>query len=149
MADNVLTNPLTVQGNITIAAPGTRLLMGSDDSTLSLLGGKIKGSGSYMDFYGQDNAGTPGGIELVSKGMGNFVFYNSPTPGTVTGQVELFRVSPLGLFSFSGTAPGIRLSNLTTTQRDAIVSPQSGNLIFNTDTKKLNFYDGTAWQPVA
>lgn len=51
-----------------------------------------------------------------------------------------------GLIQFSGTTHGgIRLNNLTTTQRDAISSPTAGQLIWNTTTSRANIYDGAAW----
>ncbi len=34
---------------------------------------------------------------------------------------------------------------MTETQRDAITSPALGLMVFNTTTKKPNYYDGTAW----
>jgi len=40
------------------------------------------------------------------------------------------------------------LPRMTTTQRDAIPSPATGLLIFNTTTKKLGYYSGTAWGQV-
>ena len=40
---------------------------------------------------------------------------------------------------------GVRFPNMTTTQRDAIVTPQAGLLIFNTTTSVYNFHNGTIW----
>src|SRR6185295_16452619 len=37
---------------------------------------------------------------------------------------------------------------MTTTQRDAISSPTEGSVIYNTTTKELNRYNGTAWAAV-
>lgn len=51
-----------------------------------------------------------------------------------------------GLLAFSGTTHvGIRLNNLTTTQRDAISSPAAGSMIWNTTTSRNNIYNGSAW----
>lgn len=38
---------------------------------------------------------------------------------------------------------------MTTTQRDAIASPQQGLMIFNTTTKELNLYNNSTWTVVA
>ena len=46
------------------------------------------------------------------------------------------------------TTQGALLPRMTTTQRDAIASPATGLLIFNTTTKKLDYYSGTAWGQV-
>jgi hypothetical protein len=40
------------------------------------------------------------------------------------------------------------LASLTTTQRDAITSPASGTLIYNSTTARPNYYDGSAWAAV-
>lgn len=51
-----------------------------------------------------------------------------------------------GLISFSGTShAGIRLNNLTTTQRNAIGSPAAGSLIWNTTDSRVQVHNGTAW----
>jgi len=42
----------------------------------------------------------------------------------------------------------LELDTLTTTQRDALVSPPEGCLIYNTTNGKLEFYTGTAWEPI-
>jgi hypothetical protein len=41
------------------------------------------------------------------------------------------------------------LENLTTTQRNAIVSPATGRLIWNTTTARVETYNGSFWQGVA
>lgn len=46
------------------------------------------------------------------------------------------------------TARGAQLPSLTSTQRDAVVSPTAGLVIFNSTTGVLNYYDGAAWQAV-
>ena len=42
----------------------------------------------------------------------------------------------------------LRLKNYTTTQRDALSSPQAGWTIFNSTTNKINQYNGSAWEEV-
>ena len=36
----------------------------------------------------------------------------------------------------------------TTTERDAITTPQQGQIIYNTTTDKLNFYTGSGWEEI-
>ena len=38
--------------------------------------------------------------------------------------------------------------NYTTTERDALTSPATGVVIFNTTTSKLNTYTGAAWEEI-
>ena len=39
----------------------------------------------------------------------------------------------------------LKLKTYTTTQRDALSSPQAGDTIFNSTTGTIDFYNGTAW----
>ena len=42
----------------------------------------------------------------------------------------------------------VRFQNLTTTEINALASPQAGDTVFNTTIADICFYDGTAWQKV-
>ena len=46
------------------------------------------------------------------------------------------------------TSNGFLPPRMTTAQRDAIISPQLGLVIVNTDTKKMNMYNGSSWELV-
>ncbi len=46
------------------------------------------------------------------------------------------------------TTKGIRIPSMTTTQRDAISSPVSGLLVFNTTLNTLDVYYSSAWYPI-
>jgi len=52
------------------------------------------------------------------------------------------------IVNLDSTTRGALLSRMTTTQRDAIESPATGLLIYNTTTQKYNFYNGTEWKKV-
>mgnify|MGYP001368546462 CR=1 FL=1 len=56
-----------------------------------------------------------------------------------TGKIEATEIRTVG------TTGAFFPPVLTTTQRDAL-SVTEGAMIFNTTTKKLEFYDGTSWQ---
>ena len=66
---------------------------------------------------------------------------------TETGQVGLSNVTPdaSAKFQVDSTTQGILGVRLTTIQRDAIVGPAEGLHIWNTTTKRPNWYDGTQW----
>ena len=50
------------------------------------------------------------------------------------------------LLNTSGTNTGDgQLLNVTTTERNAISTPNPGLMIFNTTTSTTNFYNGSAW----
>ena len=46
------------------------------------------------------------------------------------------------------TLNGIVVPNFTTTQKNALVAPVAGQVIFDTTLAKLCVYSGTAWQTV-
>ena len=43
-------------------------------------------------------------------------------------------------------AKGVQIPNKTTTERDAISSPETGALVWNTTTSAVNQYNGSAWK---
>ena len=50
--------------------------------------------------------------------------------------------------SFAKSDGGVGVSQVTTSQRDAISNPEAGQLIYNTTTGNLQIYDGSAWAAV-
>ena len=46
------------------------------------------------------------------------------------------------------TTKGVRMPNMTTTQKNAISSPAAGLMVFDTTLAKLSVYSGTAWQTI-
>ena len=67
-------------------------------------------------------------------------------------QVGINTITPdsSAAFDVSGTEGGFLLPRLTTDQRDAInlSSLSKGLMVFNTDTKVLNIFDGTGWHSI-
>ena len=51
------------------------------------------------------------------------------------------------VINIASTTKGVLFPKMTTTQRDAIVSPSTGLLIYNTTTNRFNFYSG-GWKEV-
>jgi hypothetical protein len=54
--------------------------------------------------------------------------------------------SPGALLDLSSTSSGFLLPRMTAAQRNAISTPATGLQVFNTDSNRVNFYDGSAWQ---
>jgi hypothetical protein len=50
------------------------------------------------------------------------------------------------ILDLTSTTKGFRAPSMTTTQRNAISSPATGLLIYNTTTAAYEFYNGSAWQ---
>ena len=70
-------------------------------------------------------------VDLDPNGGNNFI---------VMGTSQLLNV-PYSLHSEESSG----LVNRTSSQRDAITNPGMGMQIFNTDTRKINYYDGYGW----
>jgi hypothetical protein len=71
--------------------------------------------------------------------------------GTATGSV---RVGSSGsadskaVLDLVSTTKGLLPPRMTTVQRDAITSPTTGLTVYNTNTNKMNVYNGSAWAEV-
>jgi len=64
------------------------------------------------------------------------------------GFVGIGTQSPKGVLDVSSTTSAFLPPRMTIAQRDAISSPQFGMMIANTDTKKINMYNGSSWELV-
>ena len=52
------------------------------------------------------------------------------------------------IFDAQSTTKGVRMPNMTTTQKNAIASPAAGLIVFDTTLAKLCVYSGAAWQTI-
>ena len=73
---------------------------------------------------------------------------NAPTV-TGTGTITLASGNNLPLTAaqrveVTGKVP-IKLATMTTTERNQYISPESGDMIYNTDTNKFQGYANNAW----
>lgn len=90
-------------------------------------------------------------LGVLEINLGGLDWEPLPLSGTLTGHATLDL--PLtggaltGALTFTGTTFAFTPPKVTTTQRDAIASPTSGMVIYNTTTNKLNVYT-TAWEAV-
>lgn len=55
---------------------------------------------------------------------------------------------PSALVDMISTTKGLGIPSMTTTQRDAISSPRTGLMIYNSTTSKVNQYNGASWVEV-
>ena len=90
---------------------------------------------------------------------GNLLF--STNPGSGGSVAERLRITSDGLVGIGTTTPsasalldvqsttkGVRMPNMTTTQKNAISSPAAGLMVFDTTLAKLCVYSGAAWQTI-
>jgi hypothetical protein len=140
-------NVLSVMGNIYTRGD---LVVGQDTSAASLAVGGIIRSGAKLmavtDIAGSSltiQAGAGTGAAATGQ-----ILLQTPTVGAsgTTQQTQATRLA-IGTTSVDASVP-IRLNRLTTTQINALASPQQGWMVFNTTLNLPCFYDGTAWQRV-
>jgi hypothetical protein len=86
---------------------------------------------------------------LLTSATNDFLNIASIITGlTTTKQISINNfASPTATaqFEVGGTTRGVLIPRLTTTQQNAITSPATGLIIYNTDTAGLVDYNGTAW----
>jgi hypothetical protein len=68
----------------------------------------------------------------------------------VNGNLGIGTTSPdaSAILDAQSTTKGVRMPNMTTTQKNAIVSPAAGLMVFDTTLAKLCVYSGSAWQTI-
>ena len=100
------------------------------------------------------------GITQISDLNTGIYFPAADTLGFTTGGTERMRIDSAGAVGIGATAnasaildaqsttKGVRMPNMTTTQKNAIASPAAGLIVFDTTLAKLAVYSGTAWQTI-
>lgn len=100
--------------------------------------------------------GTANNTVAIQNSQGNLGFWNF---GSATW-LERMRIDSSGnvgigatanasaLLDVQSTTKGVRMPNMTTTQKNAITSPAAGLMVFDTTLSKLCVYSGAAWQTV-
>jgi hypothetical protein len=93
------------------------------------------GTGELQIFVKSENTPSPYGLTQIAT-----FFSNSLSIGQTTETAS-------SILTLSSTTKGFLPPRMTTVQRDAIASPATGLVIYNTTTNKLNVYT-TAWEAV-
>jgi len=97
----------------------------------------------------------------AARYAGHFRYLHSSNAFTFdTEDVERMRLTSTGLgigtsspsasaiLDAQSTTKGVRMPNMTTTQKNAIASPAAGLMVFDTTLAKLCVYTGSAWQTI-
>jgi hypothetical protein len=83
--------------------------------------------------------------------------FSTASSGTVAERMRLDASGNLGIgttanasaiLDAQSTTKGVRMPNMTTTQKNAIASPAAGLMVFDTTLAKLCVYTGAAWQTI-
>jgi hypothetical protein len=108
-----------------------------------------------VDILGGFNAGNWGN-EYLSFGVGTGAANDAQAQTTErmritgAGNVGIGTSSPSAsaILDAQSTTKGVRMPNMTTTQKNAIASPAAGLMVFDTTLAKLCVYSGSAWQTI-
>lgn len=158
-------NPRSIHQDIFGNLPQLHLSKTALDSGLYLSSnnpsnGLIASGAAYTGADVTAKATQASGIVMSQLAGGDFGIISnlSLTPGVAysptyrfyldtTGHIGIGTTSPnaSALLDLTATDKGFAPPRMTTTQRDAITSPVEGLVIYNTTTKTLNFFNGTAW----
>jgi len=105
-------------------------------------------TGSYNTYLGASMVGLPltqDNVVAISDGQGDIRFYSPASKNVLFGTTTDI---PTAKVAIDSTTKGFRPPIMTTTQRDAIVTPAEGLMLFNNVTHKLAYYNGTVWVEV-
>ena len=108
----------------------------------SRLGFNIGGSSTAVNFSA---IGSSGIINFGNTG----ILTTQLSLDTATGNVGVNTTpNASAILDVQSTTKGVRMPNMTTTQKNAIASPAAGLMVFDTTLAKLAVYSGTAWQTI-
>lgn len=74
--------------------------------------------------------------------------YKSYLTGSVAIGGTTGTAAASSLLDVSSTTKGVIWPRMTTTQKNAIASPATGLIVFDTDLNQYNFYNGSAWAAI-
>ena len=121
---------------------------------VSLLG-KYNAAGSSIGFGtitgGKESAtdGNTGGyVALTTKRNGSSTFDVLRATSLANVLIGTATDVATSLLTLASTTQGFLPPRMTTTQRDAISTPATGLIAYNTTTNKINVYTGSAWEAV-
>lgn len=121
--------PLTYSAGALGVTTGTTAgtLAAGDDSRIT---GALQRSGGTMS----------GAINMGSQNISaaNHIASTTLSVGTAS-------VTASALVDIASTTSGLLIPRMTTAQKNAIASPAAGLQVYDTDTGKLNFYNGSSW----
>ena len=81
---------------------------------------------------------------------GNAITFTQAMTLDASGNLGIGTTSPSAsaILDAQSTSKGVRMPNMTTTQKNAISSPAAGLMVFDTTLSKLCVYTGAAWQTI-
>ena len=130
-------------------------------TTVTNTGGIFTSKAPGAGFYGASDAGVTTGYLAFNQYTG--VTLSSANANAIKFEVNGGLVLSLAsggnvgigatanasaILDAQSTTKGVRMPNMTTTQKNAISSPAAGLMVFDTTLAKLCVYSGAAWQTI-
>lgn len=96
---------------------------------------------------------TSGKLEIGTANSGDFIelyVQNSVSKAFINGNGLGINAQPVAsaAFQVDSTTQGVLVSRMTTTQRNAIVSPATGLMVYDTNLNSFYFYNGSTWNAI-
>jgi hypothetical protein len=154
---------IDTSGNVGIGttSPSFPLTVVTSSSALGIaINGRSSDNFGSMYFYA-NNGSTQ--YATITASATEFRLSSVPSAAVqtfYTNASERMRIDSSGNVGIGGTAnasaildaqsttKGVRMPNMTTTQKNAIASPAAGLMVFDTTLAKLCVYSGSAWQTI-
>ena len=128
---------------------------GTADTSTNIFFADRYAATSYASSYIR---GTSSGTSALIFATGGTNFTNIYDAGAPTERMRIDSSGNVGIGTSSpsasaildaqSTTKGVRMPNMTTTQKNAISSPAAGLMVFDTTLAKLCVYSGSAWQTI-
>lgn len=131
------TSPSVTINGATTTGYGPRLTLqrgGENKAIIGTYSGVVGGASDALALYSYDE------VYLFSGEALSFVLDWKQCVGIGANWVQ-----NCAILEIESTSKGVLFPRMTTTQRDAIPTPQNGLMIYNTTTNKFNGYAAGAW----
>lgn len=168
IAGDGVTSFIAARSSNDITAPNLnfRKYRGTTDTPLAIATGDFLGNSNYTGYDGSTLliAAQITGIAESVSGTGNMagaLTFNTRPAGSGASLAERMRIDSAGnvgigtsspaasaILDVQSTTKGVRVPNMTTTQKNAISSPAAGLVAFDTTLAKLCVYTGVAWETI-
>ena len=144
-------------GNVGIGNTGSGIYKLYVTGSIGATGSLTIGTGGTVvagSIYSDANWGMLFQAKQASPSQADFAWLNSAGTERMridsSGNVGIGTTSPnaSAILDVQSTTKGVRMPNMTTTQKNAISSPAAGLIVFDTTLAKLCVYSGSAWQTI-